>query len=1148
MSDAVDFVHEEILDPVTNWASFGLFDDFDDFYEAPLRLLGDLIDIDVDIPEQAIQSRASSVRSSIATRELVYGRIRKGGALVYIGQTGSNSEYLHAVYLLANHSCELIEKVYLDDDLVAESNASLKQNDGSQLFTFENTPDYANDVEIVAQLGTTSTQSTYIANLATEEWNAETRGLGCCFVYLKLKSNRDLFRGVPNLSVLIQGKNDIYDPRDGSTGYSDNGALCVRDYMTLGDGFDIPESRLNLPSFESAIELADTEIPKFSGGPTEKRFAVAGVLKMDQPPLRNLEKLLECGVGDVTRSQGIWHFVPSSYVAPTETLTSDDLAGPVSYTPSVAKESRLNIIKGVYAGEESDWEATEYPEVRIAQYVADDGEELTKEVNHSMIASPYQAQRVGRYALEVSRFGSSLSAPFKRKALRLRPGQRVTLDFPEIDIDNAVFRVLKMTPTILGGINVSLKQDAASIYIDNPDDRTEVIAPPVVSLPSVVPVPPSEIEISEALYTINNGRDRKARITISWAALEDLRQSYDVQYRSSNDAIWIDIESSIRNNVVRINDADPGVFDFRVRAINEIGVLGEWQVIENYNIQGVFNPDLGAPINIGLSGQQLTWSMNNPPDNLDGFRVRYSETSADWDSATPLHVGIIGHSSYELPFVPTDQSYILIKAFDRSGLESPVVGDFQVNGNPAQDSNGTQVDVGVASITDGSQSLHGFIRSDADWNAFFDSDASAVNPSLPAGTSSASSFYGYELAGVYTDIGATNLIVLNLRNCPCARPFESISIRRSSSDPWTTVDYGTGTPFPVGADYQPDLQLVLNPGSQFSLTQNPSMEFLFVEKQEYLSVLTAGNSGGKLGFESAVMGSITRPSIQLEGTTYDIVAAHIDNGEFIFAIDLNGSSGPAEPIIVSLDGETYLSSDATQSIVGGVMSWIWTSTNTLVAGNIYCLESKTFSSEYIFEAAAPLTGFAGVPYYGIGRSGGFGPLNGLWITPDSQRGVLINGEEFVLDQVGSINSTSIIAVIADSPGNSLINLSMNGVEVMLATNEFGRLYNPIFGVNTTYSDVAAIHNYLVANVGNQVSVSVEQATAPVPAIDTIIRLGLNSATNSWEYRSDLNIGSIDDDQIVINGVAYGLSAMYLDKSVNPAEFVVEFANQRKSSP
>src|SRR6185369_10950961 len=57
------------------------------------------------------------------------------------------------------------------------------------------------------------------------------RANNVAYIYARFEWNQDVFpTGIPNVSTVIKGK-QVYDPRTELTAWSDNAALCVRDYL-----------------------------------------------------------------------------------------------------------------------------------------------------------------------------------------------------------------------------------------------------------------------------------------------------------------------------------------------------------------------------------------------------------------------------------------------------------------------------------------------------------------------------------------------------------------------------------------------------------------------------------------------------------------------------------------------------------------------------------------------------------------------------------------------------------------------------------------------------------------------------------------------------------------------------------------------------
>ena len=80
--------------------------------------------------------------------------------------------------------------------------------------------------------------------------------------------------GLPLVTAVVKGKK-VYDPRTDTTAWSDNAALCVRDYITSAYGMQ--DSDVDDTAFSVAANVCDEAIP-LSGGGTEARYAMNGVV------------------------------------------------------------------------------------------------------------------------------------------------------------------------------------------------------------------------------------------------------------------------------------------------------------------------------------------------------------------------------------------------------------------------------------------------------------------------------------------------------------------------------------------------------------------------------------------------------------------------------------------------------------------------------------------------------------------------------------------------------------------------------------------------------------------------------------------------------------------------------------------------------
>lgn len=178
-------------------------------------------------------------RGARQDHQIIYGQTKVGGSIVFDAVSGENNKILHRIIAFAGHEIEEFTTFYFNDEILTLTT----DTDGNGATYYKPTLATAKD-------GTTSTRynnyvriylkdggsenSTAIQALiqAGVDWTQDHKLQGVAYAYFRLEFNADSFpNGVPNISCLIKGKK-LYDPRSEATAWSDNPALCVRDYLT----------------------------------------------------------------------------------------------------------------------------------------------------------------------------------------------------------------------------------------------------------------------------------------------------------------------------------------------------------------------------------------------------------------------------------------------------------------------------------------------------------------------------------------------------------------------------------------------------------------------------------------------------------------------------------------------------------------------------------------------------------------------------------------------------------------------------------------------------------------------------------------------------------------------------------------------------
>ena len=429
-------------------------------------------------------------RSPIAPRQVIYGRTRVGGNTVYMEGTNSN-KYLHIVIAFAGHEVDAVEKIYFNDEEVVF--------DGSGNVT---TGSYANRVRIKTALGTDDQVA--FADLVSEsdgKWTSNHRLRGVAAVYVRLEYDKDkFFGGVPNISALIRGKK-VYDPRTGSTTWSQNPALCLNDYLTNTDyGLGcVYASEIDTSALIAAANICDEDVALDAGG-TENAYELNGSFNTSATPETIINSMLTSMIGKAVWSGGKWRILAGSYYTPTLDFDEGDLRAGFRVQTRVSRRENFNSVKGTHPSSLQNYIATEFPAVigdgvtnaTMGDYIAEDnGETVYKTIELPFTVSPTMAQRISKIELERARQQITMTLPLKLVGLKARVGDVITVTNTRMGWVSKPFEVTNMTITYNEemGVDLDLRETAPEVYdwTAGTDEKTYDPAPNT-NLPSAFTV------------------------------------------------------------------------------------------------------------------------------------------------------------------------------------------------------------------------------------------------------------------------------------------------------------------------------------------------------------------------------------------------------------------------------------------------------------------------------------------------------------------------------------------------------------------------------------------------------------------------------------------------------------------------------------
>lgn len=405
---------------------------------------------------------------------------------------------------------------------------------------------------------------------------------------------------------------------------------------------------------------------------TEKRYVCNGAFGLDMTPTDVMKKLLSAGVGHCVWSQGKYDIWPAYYAAPVMTLTETDLRDEITVQANVGQRDKFNTVRGTFIFPHNGWQQTDFPPVIDTDAKTADGQELAQNLTLDFTTSSSAAQRLSKIHLNRGLRGVTVNFPAKMTAFLLKPRDRVLVTLGQLGWTAREFIVESWTLAERGGVDLVLKQDDSAVYDwhDGLETPLKPTAPPDLPDPWLA-WPPENLVIAETLYSTNVGSAIKSRVTLSWTATSVV-PFYEIQQQAPG-GDW-EYVTRLSETAYTIYDVEPGVWNYRVRAINSFGVASSW-LTNNNNIQGKTAPPPACGsflINIQPDGtREFAWGLDNPPIDLAGYRIRYQTgLGASWANMTPLHTDLLIASPYETNQLPAGTYTFAIVAEDTTGNQS----------------------------------------------------------------------------------------------------------------------------------------------------------------------------------------------------------------------------------------------------------------------------------------------------------------------------------------------------------------------------------------------------------------------------------------------------------------------------------------------
>lgn len=376
-----------------------------------------------------------TTRTPAAHRRVIRGMQRLGGTIVYQSTTGSTNRQYNLVIAVASHPCEAFVNLYLDGRQVYWESSSYNQtvngynfggnadnnshtgpngvqyNFGGLVFCAAFQGNQTSDPTVVggAWVGPSTIEgnspasypgfcSALQANDST--WSPTANGTpylaGCTYVYLKIEADAGTFPQFPEIRFTMMGKNNIWDPRTSTYGYTANAALQIADAITDAT-WGLGDNTVNQDQLIAAANICDeqvacqggltswepetiytvgmayseggntyTVVSNYTSGATfgatdlanttetsgttltEAQFSLHYNYDTSTGPGEALQHMIESKQFRITRAGGEWFIFPPSWQGPSFTFDENALLADVQWSEKRPIDQLCNRVTGTY--------------------------------------------------------------------------------------------------------------------------------------------------------------------------------------------------------------------------------------------------------------------------------------------------------------------------------------------------------------------------------------------------------------------------------------------------------------------------------------------------------------------------------------------------------------------------------------------------------------------------------------------------------------------------------------------------------------------------------------------------------------------------------------------------------------------------------
>ncbi len=612
---------------------------------------------------------------------IIYGQQRVGGVIFYRSIT-DDQKYLHTLIALAGHECEEIGTIYADNVALTLDGSNFVTNDVFQIKDADGAV-VNSAIRIKKHLGTNNQPAD--TDLVSEDsaWTAQHKAKSVAYIYIRAEFDTAIFpQGLPTFSAIVKGKK-VFDPRSSATAWSANAALCLMDYLEADYGLGVAGTEINNTIFSAAANVCDENITLSAGG-TEKRYTVNGSFVTSLPPDDVITDLVASMAGTIFYSQGQWGVKAGEFTSSVLALTEDDLRSNLQVNTRNSRRDNFNAVSGMFAGPETDYQPTDFPQITSSTFeTVDGGERIVQDIPLPFTSTSSMAQRIAKVALYKNREQLTLSGTFSLRALQLQIGDIISLTNTRLGFSSKTFEVADWSfgfgQDKALEVTMTLREISSAVYDWNAEEAAFDLN--ATTLPSATEVPTVGLGVDFDLRVVNQAA--VGVLIIDVTANEPFAVEFEAQYKRTSDANFISVGKQ-RNGLFEVTGLGDDTYDVRARAFNAFGAAGPFTSTAGKQLTAFATPPDNVTNftgNVTGSALNLSWTPVANAD-LSHYKVRFSSATsgASYQNAVDIVDKVARPANTAV--VPAKTGTYFLKAVDKIGGVSAAAASFVVLVDP----------------------------------------------------------------------------------------------------------------------------------------------------------------------------------------------------------------------------------------------------------------------------------------------------------------------------------------------------------------------------------------------------------------------------------------------------------------------------------